>query len=133
MWCGACNARDTWCSAALQGALGILHERQMTSVFMHVRQLWLASSINRTMNKHSQHTTVEDNKKQERMRALLKREEWVSYFFQSLFFVTTLFNRKNMDYSDIFLEFFEQGSLSLSLLVVLLLWCVVNACSWSYL
>jgi len=25
----------------------------MTSVFMHVRQLWLASPINRTVSKHS--------------------------------------------------------------------------------
>jgi len=31
---------------ALQGTLDVLHESQMTSVFMHVRQLWLASLIN---------------------------------------------------------------------------------------
>jgi len=47
----------------MQGTLGVLHERQMTSVFMHVRQLLLASPINRTMNKHSQHTTREEEQK----------------------------------------------------------------------
>jgi len=45
---------------ALQETLGVLHERQMTSVFMHVSKLCLASPINRTVNKHSQHTTREE-------------------------------------------------------------------------
>jgi hypothetical protein len=45
---------------AFQGTLGVLHGSQMTSVFIHIRQLWLVSPINRTMRKHSQHTTIEE-------------------------------------------------------------------------
>jgi hypothetical protein len=47
---------------ALQETLDVLHGRQVTSVFMHIRQLWLAYPINRTMNKHSQHTTIEEQR-----------------------------------------------------------------------
>jgi len=56
-----------WC---LQGTLGVLHERQMTSVFMHVRQLWLDPPINRTMSKHSQNTTREEQQEEREKESL---------------------------------------------------------------
>jgi len=55
---------------ALQGTLGVLHERQMISVFMHVSKLWLASPINKTMNKHSQHTTREEQQEARKKESL---------------------------------------------------------------
>jgi hypothetical protein len=70
-----------WC---LQGTLGVVHalqvtagvllERKMTSVFMHVRQLWLAPPINRTMSKHSQQTTREEQHKSREKTSLAQEK-----------------------------------------------------------
>jgi len=59
---------------ALQGTLGVLHEMQMTSVFMHVRQLCLASPINMTMSKQSQHTTREEQQRVSEKESLAQKE-----------------------------------------------------------
>lgn len=59
----------------LQGTLGALYERQITSVFMHVRHHWFAFPINRTMSKHSIHNHKRKKTRSKRERDPCSREK----------------------------------------------------------